>query len=118
MLAKCHRLDVAIMKKFQAGPFADVANSNLGKRLWSFLNHKDSVIRMETATYLRRPALEGLEPQLLCEFGDGIRGDRWKQLLGRMARQVMEDSGYILDRSGVRISRGQLFTSAARYRRH
>lgn len=71
---------------------------------------------IETATYLRRPALQGVEPQLLSEFGDEIRGDRWKQLVGRMVRQIMERNGYSLDQSGVRIRNGQLFTSAARYR--
>jgi len=104
------------MKEFSAGPFSDVADTEIGKKLWTFLNLKESLIRLETATYLRRPALQGVEPQLLSEFGDEIRGDRWKQLVGRMVRQIMERNGYSLDQSGVRIRNGQLFSSAARYR--
>lgn len=105
------------MFDFDAGSFSDIANTDLGKGLWEFLNSEEIIIRLETATYLKRPALEGVQPQLLARFGDKIRPDRWKQMIGRMTRQIMEHQGYSLDQAGVRISVSDLFTSAARYRK-
>lgn len=105
------------MFEFDAGSFSDIATSTTGAALWKFLNEGPTLIRLETATYLKRPALEGLQPQLLENFGDEIRGDRWKQLIGRMTRQVMEHHGYSLDQSGARIRIKELFTSAARYKK-
>ncbi len=104
-----------IMLEFDAGPFLEIASTPLGSALWGFLQEKEMLIRLETATYLKRPALEAVQEQLLERFGDEIRGDRWKQMIGRMTRQVMEAHGYLLDQTGVRIGGGGLFTSAARY---
>lgn len=103
------------MFDFDAGNFLDIADTPEGRAVWQFLNEKDSLIRLETATYLGRPALEGIQEQLLGQFGDDIRADRWKQMMGRMTRQIMEHHGYGLDQTGVRIRVGNLFTSAARY---
>ena len=60
----------------------DLAGTPRGEALWAFLNEKDSLIRLETATYLRRPALEGVQEQLLERFGPEIKGWRWKQMMG------------------------------------
>lgn len=105
------------MKMFDAGSFADLADTEMGLAIWEFLNADEIFIRMETATYLRRPALEGLQPQLLAQFGDKIKNDRCKQMMGRMTRQIMEGHGYSLDMPGVRITGGELFSSAARYKK-
>lgn len=103
------------MFEFDAGPFLNIADTPTGRALWAFLNEDVNLTRMETATDLRRPALEAVQSQLLGRFGDEIRADRWKQMMGRMTRQIMEEHGYVLDQTGVRISGGGLFTSAARY---
>jgi len=105
------------MNTFDAGSFADLADTPIAQALWQFLNSERSSDCLETTTFLRRPALEGLQPRLLAEFGEEIRADRLKQMIGRMTRQVMESRGYALDQTGVRIRVGDLFTSAARYRR-
>lgn len=96
--------------------FGDLFGTGLGKALWAFMNEHDTLIRMETATYLGRPAVEPLGPLLLNEFGDKVREHRVKQMIGHMVRQVVEARGYIVDRQGVRITRsGNLFTSGTRY---
>lgn len=105
------------MFDFNAGSFSDIANTATGKSLWEFLNSEEILIRLETATYLKCPALEGVQPQLLAKFGDEIRPDRWKQMIGRMTRQIMEHRGYALDQAGVRVGVSDLFTSAARYKK-
>ncbi len=104
------------MLKYEPGRFASTYESDNGRKIWLFLNEPENVVRMETATYLSRPAAEPLSPYLLERFGKMIREDRIKQMTGHMIRQVLESNGYRIDRSNVRISReGNIFTSATRY---
>ena len=87
-----------------------------GPEIFAFLNRNENHIRMETATYLSRPALEPLSSFLLERFGDWIREDRIKQMIGHMVRQIMEQRGYRIDRSNVPITRdGNMFSRATRY---
>lgn len=87
-----------------------------GDQIWAFLNEHDNIIRMKTATYLSRPAVEPLSPELLEKFGDPIREDRTKQMIGHMTRQIMERLGYKLDQNDVRITiEGNMFSRATRY---
>ncbi len=106
------------MFSFYAGSFSNLADTSIGRELWLFLNTEEVLVRLETTTFLKRPALEGLQPQLLERFGKEIKSDRWKQMIGRMVRQIMERRGYILDQAGVRTRVGDLFTSASRYRKN
>lgn len=106
------------MHTYRPGSFSDVAETDLGRRIWKFLQQHDNLIRMETACQLGLTAVEGLVPGLLRTFGDEVRPDRVKQMIGNMTRQVMEANGYRIDRQNVRIppSRRLLFTSATRYK--
>ena len=103
--------------EFITGSFSDIADTNLGKELWAFLTSHESLIMMETASYLSKPALESLQPSLLERFGDEVKRDRVKQMLGKMVRQIMEERGYALDQVGVRLKQNSLFLSAARYKK-
>jgi hypothetical protein len=72
---------------------------------------------METATYLSRPAAEPLSPYLVKNFGESVKADRTKQMIGHMIRQIMESRGYQVDRGNVRITTpDNMFTSATRYK--
>ncbi|TXN17263.1 hypothetical protein FV219_00480 [Methylobacterium sp. WL122] len=96
--------------------FSDVFNTDLGQAIWAFLQEPENLIRMETATYLGRPAIEPLSPILEARFGEPVFADRIKQMTGHMIRQVVENRGFRLDRMGVRITTpGSRFTSGARY---
>jgi hypothetical protein len=101
---------------YSPGSFSDVFNTEFGQRLWAYLNEHDNIVRMETATYLQRPAAEPLSPGLIAIFGDEVRRDRIKQCIGNMIRQIVEPRGYQIDRQNVRI-RDNMFTSATRYKR-
>jgi hypothetical protein len=104
------------MPDYRPARFASTFEAGSGREIWDFLNEPANVVRMETATYLSRPAAEPLSPYLYGRFGDGIREDRIKQMTGHMIRQVLESKGYRVDRNNVRISReGNIFTSATRY---
>ena len=99
--------------------FSDLYDTERGREIWHFMRRPDNVVRMETASFLRRPAVEALSPGLLEEFGPEMGEDRFKQMIGHMARQVMEAIGYGIEqpRRSVRITRDNLFSSGARYRR-
>ncbi|CAO3459791.1 hypothetical protein [Azospirillum argentinense] len=96
--------------------FRDLAETELGEALWAFLKRPDNIIRMETATLLDRVAVEPLATGLVRRFGGEVQDDRTKQMIGHMARQLMEALNYELDRSGLRVTRPGLFASGSTYR--
>ena len=102
---------------YVAGPFRPLAETELGKQLWRFLNEESVVARLETATELRKPAVAGIEGALLCRFREKVVGrDRIKQMLGHMVRQVLEGKGYCLEKQNVIIN-SALFSKGTRYSR-
>ena len=101
---------------YDAQNFRDQFDTELGQAIWTFMKRPENLVRMETATYLDRAAVEPLAPGLLRMFGPEIAEDRLKQMIGHMARQIMEAMDFELDRSGLRITRESMFTTAARYK--
>jgi hypothetical protein len=101
---------------YKADQYADLVEQGTARPYWSFLNVPDNVVRMETATFLGRPAVEPLSPYLLSEFGEAAREHRHKQMIGHMVRQIMTSRGYATERSNVRIPQPNLFASGTRYR--
>ncbi|MDD3311516.1 hypothetical protein [Pseudodesulfovibrio sp.] len=103
--------------EYQAWKFADIAGTPLGKRLWAFLCDRENVIRMETAVDLGKPAAEAVARVLVESFGDDVRPDRVKQMIGHMIRQIMEANGFQLDSQNIPVRQDRrLFTKASRYR--
>ena len=101
--------------QYEPKNFSDLFDSPIGHQIWEVLNEPDNILRMETATFLRRTAVEPLSPVLLKAFGDVARGHRVKQMIGHMVRQILEARGYSIDRVGVRIKAGNIFASGTRY---
>ncbi|WP_027059850.1 hypothetical protein [Mesorhizobium loti] len=101
--------------EYEAQNFKDLADTEFGAELWKFMKRSDNLVRMETATYLDRAAVEPLAPGLLRIFGPEVAQDRIKQMIGHMARQVMGAMGFTIDRQGLRITRESMFTTATRY---
>src|SRR5262245_1118472 len=95
--------------------FRDLFETEVGAALWVWLRRLDNLVRMETATYLGRSAVEPLAPYLVYEFGLDIEDDRTKQMIGHMARQILESLDFEIEKRGMRITKGGLFTSGARY---
>ena len=96
--------------------FSDVCNTPLGRKIWLTLIKDGNVIRMETATNLKKPAAQAISEQLLEEFGKDVKKDRVKQAIGFMIKQIMESKGYKIERNGVNITdKKNLFTKASRY---
>lgn len=105
------------MTSYDPGRFSGTYEARNGSKIWDFLNLRETLIRMETATYLSRPAVEPLSPLLIQEFGEAVREDRIKQMIGHMVRQIMEHRGFAFDQSSVRIrTDGNIFGTGARYR--
>jgi hypothetical protein len=89
-----------------------------GQEIWDFLIEPENIIRMETATFLSRPAIEPLSPMLLQRFGERVTKDRIKQMMGHMVRQIMESNDYVLQQGNVKISSvDNIFARASRYAR-
>ena len=101
---------------YDAGRYSTTFANEGGKEILEFLVDPENVIRMETAAYLSRPAIEPLSPFLLERFGDRARQDRIKQMMGHMVRQIMESKGYVLQQGNVKISSANsIFSRASRY---
>ena len=89
-----------------------------GPAFWAWLHRTDVIAMMETASYLRRPAVEPLSPLLKEDFGHQVEPVKVRQMIGHMVRQVLETRGYHLDRSNVRITRpGNIFHFGSAYAR-
>jgi hypothetical protein len=104
------------MFEFEAGQFAAEYQTTEGRALWALLNRGDVVARMETASDLGQPALAPIEDILLAELGVVITRDRYKQMAGKMVRQVMEAHGFEHEASDIRLN-SVPFYKASRYRR-
>jgi hypothetical protein len=104
------------MLRYNPEKFASLSESDIGQRLWSFLTRAETIARLETASELGKPAVEGIEEQLLEEFREEALADRNKQMIGHMVRQIMEQRGWILDQTDVKVQ-SVPFSKAARYRR-
>lgn len=102
--------------------FTQLSKEPTAKELWQFLCGRESLIRAETATFLRKPVLEALGPVLQETFEifdegktDKATFDKYKQLAGSMVRQIMEAQGYKLEKTGVQVVNYTIFKTAARY---
>jgi hypothetical protein len=104
------------MLQFEAGQFTNEFATPDGVKLWEILNRPEVIARMETASDLGRPALEPVEDILLEELGEVILQDRYKQMAGKMVRQIMENQGFEHETSDVRLN-STPFYKASRYRR-
>lgn len=103
--------------RYEPGVFRSQFETPIGQELWQLLTDRDSMIRMETATSLGRPAVEGMEEELLLKFGEDVLDDRVKQMIGHMVRQIMEQSGFDVDAQNVKMTSGAPFSRATRYKR-
>ena len=56
--------------------------------------------------------------QLTEKFGEPVKDDMIKRMIGHMIRPIMEHNGFELDRKGVQCrKKRELFSLAARYKR-
>lgn len=104
------------MLAYHPEKFASLYESELGQRIWAFLTRPENVARLETASQLGKPAVEGIEEQLLDEFREEVLADRVKQMVGHMVRQILEQHDWVLDQTDVKLQ-SVPFSKAARYRR-
>src|ERR1700744_2857799 len=92
-----------LMFAYSPDKFASLYATDLGQRIWSFLTTPENVARLETASELSKPAVEGIEEQLLAEFREEVLADRVKQMVGHMVRQILEQRDWVLDQSDVKV---------------
>lgn len=115
-------------KKYRPDKFSDIGDSAFGVNLWRFLTSHDILLRMDTATYLRRPACEAIQDELVNKFKEFRtqkesskeipKLNRYKQMCGHMVRQIMEQRGFVLDSQRIPLRVGTLFRTATRYKKY
>ncbi len=104
-------------KEFDPGSFANIDPSTR-QRYWEWLWSDEAVYRMEAASDLGRVAVEPLQAGLLRDFPEEeVRSGRIKQMIGAMARQILEARGYEVVRSGGNIKDRSLFTVGTKYQK-
>jgi hypothetical protein len=101
------------------GRFKDLYETDRGRALWEFVTERDTITRMMTASDLSRPAVAvlGTRDFFVKTFGHEVTGDRWKQLIGHMVRQVMEAGPFELAVQGLKVGGDTIFSKGSRYRR-
>lgn len=105
-----------MLAPYRPDHFAKTYKTQDGPSIWRWLHEPDVLQVMEVASYLRRPAVEALSPYLVAQFGAHMRSHTIKQMVGHMVRQVLEQRGYRLDRSNIRIRRpDNIFFSGSAY---
>ena len=105
-------------RAYRPDHFAETYKRENGAVLWDFLHRDINLTRMETASYLGRPAIEPLVPALLDRFDAPVARPHIRQMVGHMVRQIMEARGFRLTHSNVKITRrGNFFRSGSRYAR-
>ena len=105
------------MTTYNPQQFQSTFSTPLGNDLWKFLNEHDNVIRLQTASELRRPALEALATRIIDKFGSPARDDRVKQMMGHMTKQILESSNFEWETFHIKVRNGDLFTYASRYKK-
>lgn len=108
---------------FNIGTFAKQAETEFGKKLLDFLKENDTYIRLETATRLNRPAVEGIAEELNIRFYEELNSlntddlNRTKQMIGYLTKQVMDVKGYDLDKEDVKMINTVMFKTGASYKK-
>jgi hypothetical protein len=105
------------MRTYHPGVFSTLYDTEVGSKLWAYLNSSEAVAMMKAAAALDRPAVEALEEPLMERFGARIMEDRMKQMCGHMVRQIMEAEGYQVGVQNTKITNGAPFSRGTKYRK-
>lgn len=89
--------------------------TDLGARLWAYLNKNVTIAYLERAIELDRPALVGMGWRLIERFGEEVKNDVVKQAIGAMVRQILESRGHQFMKGNVAFRNDVLFASGAKY---
>lgn len=100
---------------YEPGIFQNLYVTPIGEELWLFLNEANNITKMETATALGKPAVEPLSTELVGRFGEAVRENRVKQMIGHMVRQIMFSRGYIIHSQNSSVRTGDLFSKGTTY---
>jgi hypothetical protein len=100
---------------FYSGTFSEPS----GTTLWNFLNEERTIGKMMAASFFKKPAVEPLASDLLALFPEesrnGVFTGTCKQMIGHMAKQVMESHGYELSAEDEPTPDNALFKTGAIY---
>lgn len=90
----------------------------IGERLLEVLNDRAYTVKMEDAVRTAMPPLSHISVHLKQDFPEVDFGSlRIRQFIGCAVREAMQDMGYVVEDSGVRIPRDPIFKSGSTYRK-
>lgn len=121
--------------KYRPWKFTKLANTEIGRWIWEYLITQEAFVRMQTATLMGRPAIEGIStplenrlswflddddepgfhPPLMFGMSDEKSFTRLKQMIGHMVKQIMLTHFYRVEKTNVRATSSSLFIRGARY---
>ena len=90
-------------------------DGGFARELRRFLERPENVAIMEKSSKEGRPAVYGLGEPLLGRFGDDVRAERIKQMIGEFVRDILVGRGYTQLPNEKIKSGDPLFRSSARY---
>jgi len=106
-------------KEYRLGPFTRVLSSTEEKKLWDLLNKERIVLEMINVSEKGIPPVnaENLTLELSQIFPDYVKKDRFKQLVGYLVRQIMENRGYEHYKKGQKTYKNDVFVHGSTYRK-
>lgn len=128
-----------VVFEYAPGPFAALADSDLGRALWAFLTRLENVHAMVVAVRVGAAPVSAISADLLGCFGSGdpaqtprealasglaarfpfganVSLEMVKRMMGHMIRQILTRLGLVLrTRNSSANDRTGIFTTAARY---
>lgn len=109
--------------------YASIMNTPESEDLWNLLTIEKYITIAETATFLRKPAIEALAPYIAAEIeifrpldkdkasaNEVTKQNHYKQLAGNMVWQILEQLGFEQDKTKVSVISSNIFGTATRYR--
>ena len=109
---------------FDSGKFKKSYETEIGQKIWEFLNEKENIQKMTFACDLKRAAVDGIHQDFDADFGDILRQqslkgstskDWIKKMVGAMIKQILIDNGYVWAAKGIKCVNGSFFTEGSRY---
>jgi hypothetical protein len=104
-----------MINSFEADKFSDIPRA-LIEAIWAFLNQRYVVDRLKIVSEYGITGVEGIpEKDFIAKFGEVVKEDRTKQLVGYLVKQILEREGFELRSRGATIRFGSIFSRGSKY---
>jgi hypothetical protein len=108
---------------FVPSNFDKYFNTPLGRKIYEFLKMEEVVKRMSYFVDARVTPVEGIDEEIDIKFGKDLRKlnriefDKFKQMIGKIIRSILEAHGYEHYGYGYKVRSGKIFVLASKYKK-